>query len=84
MLGKRGIPAKDLARQLEFARAALGEVLKDQAGAMVMEYLNAGLERLPSLQSISLPVSRRRRPGQSWPAIILRRFSKGSGVGPAR
>jgi methanogenic corrinoid protein MtbC1 len=49
MLGKRGIPVEDLARHLEFTRTVVGEGLKDEAGALAVEYLNAGLARLPSL-----------------------------------
>lgn len=49
MLGKRGIPAGDLARHLETTRAVVGPALAGEAGDLAVEYLNAGLARLPSL-----------------------------------
>jgi methanogenic corrinoid protein MtbC1 len=54
MLGKRGIPAEDLARHLEFTRAVVGEDLKDDARALAMEYIKAGLAQLSSL-AVDLP-----------------------------
>lgn len=49
MLGKRGIPAEDLARHLEFTRAVIQTGLGGEAGALAVEYLNIGLARLSSL-----------------------------------
>ncbi len=49
MLGKRGIPAEDLARHLEFTRAVVAEQVSGPAGALAVDYLNAGLNRLPAL-----------------------------------
>jgi MerR family transcriptional regulator, light-induced transcriptional regulator len=49
MLGKRGIPAEDLARHLELTRTVVGESVGGEAGALAVEYLSAGLARLPSL-----------------------------------
>jgi methanogenic corrinoid protein MtbC1 len=51
MLGKRGIPVEDLARHLELTRTVVGESVGGEAGALAVEYLSAGLARLPSLPS---------------------------------
>jgi len=49
MLGKRGIPAEDLVRHLEFTRQVVKERLGNEASALAVEYLNAGLARLPAM-----------------------------------
>ena len=49
MLGKRGIPGDDLARYLELTRTVVSERFEGEAGALAVQYLGAGLARLPSL-----------------------------------
>jgi methanogenic corrinoid protein MtbC1 len=48
MLAKRGIPAEDLARYLELTRTVVGERFEGPSRALALEYLDAGLARLPS------------------------------------
>ena len=47
MLSSRGIPAEDLARNVEYMREALRLNLSPEEAGVVEEYLDAGLERLP-------------------------------------
>ncbi|HEY9285608.1 MAG TPA: cobalamin-dependent protein [Pyrinomonadaceae bacterium] len=47
MLAARGVPAADLARNIECMREALRRNLRPEAGGVVSEYLDAGLKRLP-------------------------------------
>ena len=49
MLGKRGIPAEDLARHLEVTRIVVADRLGSEASALAVQYLNAGLARLPTM-----------------------------------
>lgn len=54
MLGKRNIPAEDLARHLELTRTVLRETLADDTGALAAEYVTAGLAQLQSFP-VDLP-----------------------------
>lgn len=49
MLGKRGIPADDLARYFELTRDVVEERFKGAAGSLAAEYLTIGLDRLPTV-----------------------------------
>lgn len=51
MLAGRGIPASDLALNLECIRHALGETLAQEMSAVASEYIEAGLRQLPELPS---------------------------------
>lgn len=48
MLGARGIPAADLSRNLSVMREVVGQRLPPDAGAVVEEFFEAGLRRLPA------------------------------------
>jgi MerR family transcriptional regulator, light-induced transcriptional regulator len=51
MLESRGVPAADLARNLEVIREVLRERLPEGAAILAAQYVEAGLERLPELPS---------------------------------
>ncbi|MEO7273084.1 MAG: cobalamin-dependent protein [Vicinamibacterales bacterium] len=48
MLGKRNIPAEDLARHLDLTRTVLRELLPAATGDVAVAYVSAGLEQLQS------------------------------------
>lgn len=51
MLGKRAIPVDDLARYLDLTRTVVRESVEGAAGALAVEYLDAGLARLASVSA---------------------------------
>lgn len=51
MLAGRGVPADDLAANLEFIREALHESLPEEMAGPACDYLRSGLEQLPDLPS---------------------------------
>lgn len=51
MLESRGVPASDLARNLEVMRSVLRDRLPGGAALLAAQYVEAGLERLPELPS---------------------------------
>jgi MerR family transcriptional regulator, light-induced transcriptional regulator len=51
MLGARGVPAADLSRNLSVMREVVGRRLPPEAAAVVEEFFDAGLRKLPSAPS---------------------------------
>ena len=75
MLSTRGIPATDLAKNLECMREVIERVLPDETGPSVREFIDAGLTRLPEFPA-ELPTliddGPHRELAENYLALLLR------------